>query len=66
MDLQTVLLVISIVILSIIMLILLAAIMAIFIIRKKIKQIPIAKLGGLTGILTVIRFILGRRHATRR
>jgi len=66
MDLQTVLLVISIVILSIIMFILIGAIFAIMMIRKKIKSLPIGKVGGVMSLLPILKFILSRRASFRR
>ena len=66
MDLQTVLLVISIVILSIIMFILIGAVLAIMMIRKKIKSLPIGKFGGIMSLLPILKFILSRRASFRR
>lgn len=66
MELQTVLLVISIVLLSILTLIIVAAAIGIMMIRKRIKQLPIAKFGGVMSLLPVLKFILGRRHQLRR
>jgi hypothetical protein len=66
MDLQTVLLVISVVILSIITLILVGAVIGIMMIRRRIKQLPIAKLGGMMSLLPILKFILSRRQQLRR
>lgn len=66
MDLQTVLLVISITILSIIMLMLIGAVIGIMMLRKRIKQLPIGKFGGLMSLLPILKFILGRRQQFRR
>lgn len=65
MDLQTVLLVISIVILSIIMLVLIGAVIGVMLIRKRIKQLPIGKFSGLMSLLPILKLVLGRRHARR-
>jgi hypothetical protein len=66
MDLQTVLLVISVVILSIIMLMLIGAVIVVMLVRKRIKQLPIGKFGGLMSLLPVLKFVLSRRQQARR
>jgi hypothetical protein len=66
MNIETILMIVSIVLLTIITVVMLGAVAAVFIIRKKLKSLPIGKFGGVMSILPILKFILGRRKAMRR
>jgi hypothetical protein len=66
MSLEQILLVISIVLLSVLTIIIVGAVIAVMLIRKRIKQLPIGKFGGILSLLPILKFILSRRQHSRR